>query len=91
MAGQTEMINFLRSLKPFVNKQGVAALDTLENVFDILDDPKVERLNSNIQSFSNLRKQQVLQAKEKEREKERERNKKNNNPKSLRELLKSLN
>lgn len=81
MSEQTEMINFLRSLKPFVNKQGVAALETLENVFDLLEDPKVERLNSNIQAFSALRKEQGLQ----------EKTKKASNTNSLKELLRSLN
>ena len=29
MTGQPEINNFLRSLKPFVNQEGVAALETL--------------------------------------------------------------
>lgn len=58
MNGQPEITNLLRSLKPFVNKQGVLALDTLENVFAILDDPKMKTLSSNLESFSILRKEQ---------------------------------
>lgn len=82
MSGQEEIINFLRSLKPFVNKQGVAALNTLENVFDLMNDSKVEQLTTNIHNFSNLRKEQLLQSKEK--------SKQENKPKSLKEILKSL-
>ena len=64
MSGQTEFINFLKSLKPFVNKQGVAALDTLENFFEILEDPKVQRLTNNIQTFTALRKEELAPKKE---------------------------
>lgn len=53
---QPEVVNFLRSLKPFVNQQGVVALTTLENVFEILEDPKVETLFKNMETFSALMK-----------------------------------
>jgi len=82
LSGQTEIINFLRSLKPFVNKQGVEALNTLENVFDLLNDPKVGQLTSSVQSFSNLRKEQSLQNKDK--------GKQENNLRSLKGLLKQV-
>lgn len=55
---QPEVVNFLRSLKPFVNQQGVVALTTLENVFEILEDPKVETLFKNMETFSTLMKSQ---------------------------------
>ena len=66
MTGQTEIIGFLQSLKPFVNKQGIVALNTLENIFNLLSDPKVEELTSNVQSFTNLRKKDLRPNKEKE-------------------------
>lgn len=58
MKVQPEVINFLRSLKPFVNQQGVVALTTLENVFEILEDPKVQTLFKNMETFSSLMKSQ---------------------------------
>lgn len=53
---QPEFLNLLRSLKPFVNEQGKVALATLENVFEILEDPKVQSLYQNMETFAHLMK-----------------------------------
>jgi len=58
MKPQPEFINLLRSLKPFVNEQGKVALTTLENVFEILEDPKVQSLYQNMETFAQLMKAQ---------------------------------
>lgn len=59
MYSQPEVMNFLRSLKPFVNQQGVAALETLETVFELMDDPKVQALNRNVETFRAMMKTQT--------------------------------
>ncbi|HHW06960.1 MAG TPA: hypothetical protein GXX34_05425 [Clostridia bacterium] len=58
---QPEFLNLLRSLKPFVNEQGVVALTTLENVFEILEDPKVQALYKNMETFAAMRKTRPTQ------------------------------
>ncbi|HHX50184.1 MAG TPA: hypothetical protein GX711_01955 [Clostridia bacterium] len=54
MTGQPEINNFLRSLKPFVNQEGVTALEALENFFDLLDDPKVQSFANNVRTFTTM-------------------------------------
>ncbi|NLL19726.1 MAG: hypothetical protein GX262_11995 [Clostridia bacterium] len=58
MSSQPEVINLLRSLKPFVNQQGVVALETVESMFELLDDPKVQAFNRNVATFKSLMKVQ---------------------------------
>ena len=65
MSSQPEVINLLRSLKPFVNQQGVVALETVESMFELLDDPKVQAFNRNVATFKSLMKVQY-QAQNKE-------------------------
>lgn len=59
MSSQPEVINLLRSLKPFVNQQGVAALETVESMFELLEDPKVQAFNRNVAKFKSLMKVQL--------------------------------
>jgi hypothetical protein len=65
VSSQPEVINLLRSLKPFVNQQGVVALETVESMFELLDDPKVQAFNRNVATFKSLMKVQY-QAQNKE-------------------------
>jgi hypothetical protein len=58
VSSQPEVINLLRSLKPFVNQQGVVALETVESMFELLDDPKVQAFNRNVATFKSLMKVQ---------------------------------
>ena len=59
----SEINNFLRSLKPFVNREGVAALETLENFFELLDDPKVQSFAHNVRTFTSMMREKTKREK----------------------------